>query len=140
VKHDLGFTRVRLGRIAGWRAMFNYWGRDAVTSEDIHGHRWDFISIVLRGSLTEEIWDSQPGEEMDLYYCVPHTGHTAPEPSGTCDLSLRRSVTRKAPAIYTGRASEFHRVIVDKAPALTLFIKKPGVDIDVYAARPRSLA
>jgi hypothetical protein len=139
-RHGLGFRYLELLSLGqGRRVRLNYWP-SVEGSEDIHNHRWDFTSVVLLGSFTEEVFDRQPGGDFDVYQCLYGQHKTEDIPSlGTCSMKRGRITVRRAVQVYRGHAGQFHRVTILRAPVLTLFIKhKRQPEIHGVAARPRN--
>lgn len=50
-QHPLGYTKVNLLSVFGYRARLHIWHTDTV--EDAHNHRWNFVSIPLVGQFID---------------------------------------------------------------------------------------
>lgn len=68
-RHPNGFTKVRIQLPDGRGAVrFHQWGAP-VGSEDVHNHRWNFVSHVLNGALRTDAFEILEGRDFDKYLC-----------------------------------------------------------------------
>lgn len=125
-RHALGFTKIPLLYAGRLRIVLHSWEGTAGTAavEDIHDHRFSFLSVVLRGTVTERRYELAGGDTHAILE-APAGGADGCDVFATGRRAAVRQVsarTRRAPAVYAGRMGGLHRVIASP-PALTLFIK-----------------
>ncbi len=81
-----------------------------VPEEDIHNHRYDFRSIILAGSLCQEIYQLLPG---DRYVCEDESCKAevkAPSKPSPCTIGLLSRHIYTAGSEYFIRHQTFHKV------------------------------
>lgn len=114
-RHDNGFEKIVLGRASGspLKLVLHVWkADDASESDNIHNHRWEFASIVLRGALRLDLYEADPdGESYPvLRYLSPGEGNAYRlEPAGSMAVSVSASVTLAAGSAYSWTAGLLHR-------------------------------
>lgn len=59
-KHPLGYIKVNLLSVFGYRARLHIWRTDTI--EDAHNHRWNFLSIPLWGRFVDRYYMEVPLE------------------------------------------------------------------------------
>lgn len=95
-RHENGFDRIELLLSAAPEYALRlhvWWGNPRAAREDIHGHPWNFASVVLCGSLNYEQYVECPtgAEATVLLYAPPSPGQSFQlNPGGTARL---RAVT-----------------------------------------------
>jgi hypothetical protein len=127
VKHPLGFSEIQLLKFGPVRILIHIYGGDS-GREDIHSHRWDFISVIVRGSLYESRYELEPGTELKIHDLAgvkrdgfrPLSDRTWN--GKTCRAIERFRVRRKAPHAYSAHARELHRIEPGKN-LVTVFIQ-----------------
>jgi hypothetical protein len=89
VWHPNGFMKVRLRLPKDRGAVrFHQW-KTSERPEDVHNHRWNFVSHVLRGELMSQAFEVVDGREYEKYRCRSSPGGYSLDQIGTC--SIRRS-------------------------------------------------
>ncbi len=82
-----------------------------VTDEEIHNHRYDFSSTVLKGSLTQQFFTVTPHFEgryvMTQVNCAPGG---FPGPDSRCTPAMTSIHTYKEGGVYFITCDVFHRV------------------------------
>jgi hypothetical protein len=75
-KHDNGFLKLLIFRPNSdlWRLRLHVWPKTDGSGQNVHDHRFDFWSIVLRGSLGNQLWEPGPGESWHHYHYHPREG------------------------------------------------------------------
>ncbi|RLK58100.1 hypothetical protein [Actinokineospora cianjurensis] len=127
--HPLGFVKVLVLSNAAFQVRMNYWPEVVGEREDIHDHRFDFVSTVVHGALVAESYEyasAEGGEVLDRYvdrlptspqdpYLLDIADRVAVRPSGA------QRVHRGGAYATSGRV--LHRVVPIGAPVVTLFVK-----------------
>jgi hypothetical protein len=111
----LGFIQLKLGETS--RLHF-YTGElpAIVPQEEIHNHRYDFRSVILRGALKQTFFDAtfsqqNPTHECVFESCKPPGQESEPEPlSLPCQIEKLASVTLLSGSEYRIDHNTFHRV------------------------------
>ena len=72
-RHDNGFTKLLLFAAPAddFKVRLHIWPKPYGSEHNIHDHRFNFLSWVLRGRLTNTIWTVGPGEERQHYKYYP---------------------------------------------------------------------
>ncbi|GLW89799.1 hypothetical protein [Actinokineospora globicatena] len=125
--HPLGFVKVLVMSNAAFQIRMNYWPSPVGEREDVHDHRFDFVSTVVHGALVAEQYElAADGELFDRY--TDRLPGSAEEPY-LLDRADQARV-RKATALRVHRGGAYatsgrvlHRVIPIGAPVVTLFVK-----------------
>ncbi|MFI1829692.1 hypothetical protein ACH41E_25090 [Streptomyces sp. NPDC020412] len=119
VAHPNGFLKLPLARVArdGRRLFLHIWAEGAEDAE-IHDHRWDFASTVLRGALDNTVVDIAPQNQRDadgyrVVHYRPRPGGYRFAPAGDgaghgVVVTSRRTETLAAGARYRMTASALH--------------------------------
>ena len=107
----LGFIQLKIND----KERYHFWHEDLpgiIAEEEIHDHRYDFISEVLYGSLYQEVWDFEENylgtHEM---YEVSCDAENTVDPSYICtgDVYLTSSYELIVGSKYTMFADTFHK-------------------------------
>lgn len=141
-RHPNGFTKIRLATLGldRWALRLHLWEKLS-RDRDIHCHRWNFASRVLRGSIIEKTYALSPeAGPWHAYSCTPSA-------QGSYLLSFQRacrietagrdryqpgdSYQRDAETLHTARAGQ-------DAPALTLFLQGTTRAATSRVVRPAS--
>jgi len=64
-KHPLGYTKVNLLSVFGYRARLHIWHTDTI--EDAHNHRWNFLSVPLWGRFTDRRYMEVPPDSVNAF-------------------------------------------------------------------------
>jgi hypothetical protein len=108
-RHPIGFTKINLGTVRGYRARLHVW--HGPRSEHPHNHRWAFLAIPLLGRFTDTRWAETVGGTHELVEAFPSTavGGRRYRPAGT-EVGLRKvSVNTRWPLVpYLCRIGEIH--------------------------------
>jgi len=127
--HVNGFYRIVLiqSETLGPRIRLHHWPRGFETYEDIHSHNWPFISYVLQGGLTEEIYE-ESGSNTGLFF---HHTKTSSARMGSSEYKLNHlggayyrkvsQMRRNIGSIYSRSAQELHRIAKVSPCTTTLF-------------------
>jgi hypothetical protein len=59
-RHPLGYTKVNLLSMFGYRVRLHIWHRETV--EDAHNHRWNFVSVSLLGRFADTRYMEVPAK------------------------------------------------------------------------------
>lgn len=70
-RHPLGFTKITLAAVFGYRARLHIWHTGG--SDKPHDHRWPFIGIPLIGTFTDTRWTRRPGTAHRAVATTPPT-------------------------------------------------------------------
>ncbi|MDO7883431.1 hypothetical protein [Antiquaquibacter soli] len=146
-RHENGFEKLTLGVDPATGALIraHFWSRvdsesDAATVGNLHNHRWDFASLVLRGELRIATYvESSAGEDYYYYRYWPERGDEL-EFIGVTRLARYAIVSLGAGSEYDEPAEEIHhaspRAGVD---TVTVMARSPGQKTfaDVYSLRAR---
>lgn len=104
----LGFIQVKLDD----RTRLHFYHR-AIPAfvEEPHDHRYDFISTVVRGSLTNQIWKLTPGDDHEVSYETCRPGEASPPVlQQRTGLTLLGSFDVREGSGYHMNAETFHTV------------------------------
>ena len=115
--HPNGFEKILLQRRSnGQRVYLHYWPRPSYGSH-IHGHNWDFTSVVLLGSLTNEIFTESAEPTSERSIRVRQMWHIGTSEPLANDPEQFSTAVRPAAAVdyhpgdtYSQRAEILHRV------------------------------
>lgn len=122
----LGFIQLKIDadkRLHFWHPELS----PIVGDEEIHDHRYDFRSMILKGELTNNIYevkqDSYGNYEMCWVFCdKEHSGK--PQHIMDVDIADCKSTTYSAGQSYTMKMDQFHRTIF-KVPTVTYLERGP---------------
>ncbi len=142
-EHTFGFSKLVLMEKPGaYKVRLHAWPQGGRES-DIHDHRWNFGSRVLRGGYRFEEYVIRPGEGWHCYRYRPTAGaaHFGLEGLGTCDVACVRRGHVLPDAGYSLGVGTAHRVWTHSAePTVSLVIQ--GRDLQqsttVLTREPRS--
>lgn len=106
--HPLGYTKINLGGVGGYRARLHIWHGHG--SEKPHDHRWTFLAIPLLGAFTDTRWTPTTGNRYRRADTTPPSaGHDRTyKPAGTGDLIALSHTTRRPLRPYRCRLGEIH--------------------------------
>lgn len=127
----LGFIQVKLG--PSERMHFYVPGLEPIVPrEDVHNHRYDFDSSIMRGSLTQELYSFVPsrwpfgplGDHM-IEEVSCEEGAERRTLSGTFDVALSSMHTYLEGSSYFISHDQFHRVTPGNRGCITL-VRRSG--------------
>ncbi|SES41691.1 hypothetical protein [Actinokineospora terrae] len=84
--HPLGFVKVLVLSNAAFQVRMNYWPEVVGEREDIHDHRFDFVSTVVHGALVAESYEYASVEGVRCWTGMS-TGCRHPRRTRTCSTS-----------------------------------------------------
>ena len=145
-EHPNGFTRIALPVPAGLgRARLHVFSSGK--ESDLHNHRWPYVSVVLRGTLSEEVYAVGPGADgTELWW---HRHSQSPDrasfsltPGERTQVHRTAVIRRSAGHVLAVDRTALHRVTPLTSSAVTLLLEggQTRQDSDVYASAPRPLA
>lgn len=122
----LGFIQIKIDEK---RRLHFYHSELPPFVDQPHNHRYDFTSMVLKGSLKNVIWvktDNPNGEPCVHRYdsCTSDDSIVLPETKETRRLIFNEFSTSKGSS-YSLRKEMFHQVIVEQYPTITLLTRGP---------------
>lgn len=129
-RHDNGFDKIVMATssISGMKVVLHIWqgsGEDGM--DNIHDHRWDFASVVLRGELQTEIYRSaSDGESYQAFsYQSPSGGATYRfEPTGAIAVTRVALLRLARTSTYLWDHQILHRAFgVGAARTATLIVQ-----------------
>ncbi len=145
--HVNGFDKLILLQEDNYSLRLHIWWQEngKKTREDIHNHRWDFISGVLVGTSVQELFSLSAEQEEGAFemahyrytpqrnhqgfrYCMKNLGSVFLRQQGKKQISSGR--------VYRLKKSELHRVVCDykETTATLVFYTAPyGEGSDVYS-------
>lgn len=107
--HANGFWKITLRRFSdGSRLRLHVWTR--ALPGNIHNHRWDFSSVVLRGSLTETFFLNSTTSEGDLHSVFELQSNQLRETERSCRLITLGTSTLVPGVTYWRLGTLFHSV------------------------------
>jgi hypothetical protein len=115
--HANGFYKFPIIDTPFLKVRIHYWTEDVESAEDIHNHRWDMISKILKGNLKQILYIK---DEVNVDHHIKNfgtyryakTGKTLNAQSEKIDFNLieDRELTVRENDIYSLDHKEFHRV------------------------------
>jgi hypothetical protein len=105
----LGFIQVKLDK-AQRLHFYTDLLPPIVSEEDVHNHRYDFTSKILKGSLTQEIYELMDGDTHLVEDESCQAGVMAESNPKSCAIKLSSSHTYVAGSEYFIGHDTFHRV------------------------------
>lgn len=125
--HDNGFAKIIIATspVSGMKAVLHVWPNDTGTAGDnIHNHRWDFASVVLRGELQVEIYARTDGESYPAFsYKSPSGGDTySLEPNGPISAARVALIQLPRTSTYSWDHQVLHRAFGIGTPGTVTFI------------------
>jgi hypothetical protein len=128
--HPAGFIRSQL--FCGERDLpevrLHYWKANTSVQFDeaVHEHPWDSISIVLRGTVRNEFWRIDTGEDCPVvYFETRDVASAAYTEIGTCTPTLTSRFDITQGHCYWIPSGTFHRTRHVSDEAITLFVRGP---------------
>lgn len=132
----LGFIQLKLNdtqRMHFWHPKL----MSDMPDEEVHDHRYDFTSYILKGELTHEVWDFDADidttrsaykgpYDLVLTNCKPGQPEN-PTVVATGDLHMDSSYTMKAGSHYSIQKDLLHRI---KATNAVTFLERAEVEKD----------
>jgi hypothetical protein len=113
-RHANGFFKLVLHRSSetGAAIRLHAWMPDQVSAENIHNHRWPFVSRVLLGHVDEYLFEfSKDGEDMWRYsYERIRRGAHVLHPVGRTTIKERGTQRWERDSVYIREALQLHRV------------------------------
>ena len=133
-KHDNGFDKIVLCSSAstGLKLVLHLWHADGITDEDnIHDHRWDFASVVLRGQLQCDIYQLEPTGDHYSTFSYESSGGAETyvfRPTGTTTAVKRVALTIASSSTYTWGHPILHRAYaIASSATATIVVQGPPV-------------
>jgi len=123
----LGFIQMKLNDVE----RIHFWHPDLsadTPEEELHDHRYEFTSTIIRGSLTHETWEfvSDPdGDHVMVQVACEPGVEVPPMPLGRGCIRRSGAYTMQAGSNYTFAPDDFHRVRSSRA--VTLLRRGPKV-------------
>lgn len=118
--HGNGFFKIQLGATDSFVVRLHVWEKNTVAEENLHSHRWPFVSTIVLGVLTSESWIDAIGEDASAYPEVIYCGKDEPLISiGQSRVKLSEVRQFHAGDCYEMVADQLHR-IVNVADKLTV--------------------
>lgn len=122
----LGFIQVKVNS----KLRYHFYHPEllsVVPDEEIHNHRYNFTSTVLKGTLSQTVFSVQPATEHDCDYfrntvsCDP----TKPAPNKSYPANIVSSFTSNTSAggSYEINSETFHKVLPTKEPTITKVVR-----------------
>lgn len=122
--HENGFYKIVLDKSSTHQLRLHIWNGDFKNDENIHNHRFHFVSELLIGKYKEEIYQkSEYGEEFYTYNY---------DPSNELSYSLKKidnikickekTLEHSQGDTISRNASMFHRVIPMTSEVVSLFL------------------
>ncbi len=116
-QHGNGFLKVVLAD-QGYKLRLHIWFAGESCEENLHDHRWGFVSTVLTGTLHSEIWrDAADHEAADLitteylYHAAHGTQAARKTLVGERRFVLARQVAYQAGDAYLMPEQRLHRIM-----------------------------
>ena len=145
--HVNGFDKLILLQEDNYSLRVHIWWQEnrKETREDVHNHRWDFISGVLVGTSVQELFSLSSKEEkgafeVSHYRYTPQRAHKnfryQMKNLGPVFLCNKGKKHISSGQVYALKRSELHRVICDykETTATLVFYTAPyGEGSDVYS-------
>jgi len=126
--HSNGFDKLTLFRGSNLRVRLHiYWLDNKNKNPNIHDHRWNFSSFIIKGSYKSEIYEiSDVGTDKFLYHYYSQASNKQNyELDFIKKVKLAHIETKEYAEndINTGKAGEIHRIILnDEKLTVSLFI------------------
>lgn len=150
VLHPLGFVCFPMRRDADEGVCVHVWlpGRDGfaphLPTSGIHAHSWDLMSLVLLGSVGNEVVDARTVPEGEathrVYEIRSADGADEVVPTARCVRSSRREISYAGPGeVYRLAGGEFHTSVIDQAGSaatVLLAVGNGGKDRALGPVRP----
>jgi hypothetical protein len=114
-RHRNGFDKIVLAAPGGspLKLVLHVWPDGGLTTSDnIHDHRWDFSSVVIRGMLRFELYEQDAeGENYAVMQYRPMAGVGCFElrRDGTTAVSVHAAVTMTVGSTYSWTRDRLHR-------------------------------
>lgn len=129
-RHDNGFDKILLADSpAGWRLRLNiWWPNRGIHTENIHNHRWDFVSTVLEGQFRSDYFTEDPDGDTYHAYKYRRDGDSSyrHHDVGTRRASLAMSGPVRRGQSYLLNRTLMHRIATDRSNlAATLMLHSP---------------
>jgi predicted metal-dependent enzyme (double-stranded beta helix superfamily) len=125
-RHDNGFTKLLLfaAPTDEFKVRLHVWPKPYGSEHNIHDHRFNFWSAVLRGKLRNTIWTLGPGEERQHYRYYPRKaqGRYRLERVGPATLARERQFDVHQDASYRFDSNLLHTV-ESHGSAVTLLVE-----------------
>lgn len=126
--HSNGFDKLTLFRGSNLRVRLHiYWLNNKNKNPNIHDHRWNFSSFIIKGGYKSEIYEiSDVGTNKFLYHYYSQASNKENyELDFIKKVKLAHIETKEYTEnnINTGKAGDIHRIILnDKKLTVSLFI------------------
>jgi hypothetical protein len=133
-RHDNGFNKVVIGTSSrtGLKLVLHSWSLDQADDDDnIHNHRWDFASVVIRGMLCSEIYSLRPEGVSEVYSSFSYSSPAGWEKysfreSGLVSASSQALLRFSVASTYSWGHEIFHRAYAEEAPSTaTIVVQGP---------------
>lgn len=126
-RHALGFTKLVLAGVSSkWQLRLHIWNNAARHEEDLHNHRFDFSSLVLCGSLTNDTYEVGRSPSGPLFGYVEDAVPSEQLWRFTYQgrYWARRLSTRRIPSesTYSMEGDSVHRVLVGREGGVATLI------------------
>ena len=130
--HPNGFLKVVIADLPdGGADRLHVWDQPH-TDSDIHQHRADFTSTVVRGLLVEEIYDWVPDPDGDHDWMrvncwTDDAGeyHVDVHETVRCRVAVARTEIHRAGKTYKRDAHDLHKAIAVEVPLVTMPVFGP---------------
>ena len=116
-QHGNGFLKVVLAD-RGYKLRLHIWFAGQACEENLHDHRWGFVSTILAGTLHSEIWrDAADHEAADLetteytYHAAKTQQEAFKQPLGSRRYVLARRAAYRAGEAYVMPEQRLHRIM-----------------------------
>ncbi len=123
--HPTGFKKITLFSAFGYKVRIHYWPNGRLGAKpDIHDHRWNFLSIPIRGSFIDTRYRSLEEGEYILKQCFtePKVGVRPVKTVGKGGVVEIARFIRHAGIPYICRAGEIHSYMPETDRAALSFV------------------
>jgi len=127
----LGFIQCKVNDVS----RYHFWHPSlapTVPEEQIHDHRYHFVSTIIRGKLTHETYSYIPDPngnwEKIVVSCDPNNKVDYNDPFNAtirCRIKLTGIYDLKRESTYTFMSEEFHKTKADRAVTYLTRVKPP---------------
>jgi hypothetical protein len=114
-KHENGFHKLVLLSGKSFKLRMHVFGRaDEVPMENVHDHRWNFSSSIIKGSLKMEMYEINDNKGISLFHYKYNSNKS--ENSYQVDYLGKKRVNLKKLRVYSEgdsyfmQTNEFHRI------------------------------
>jgi hypothetical protein len=124
--HPNGFVKLRVAsRPGSWSVRLHLW-REPESESQIHSHRWDFASRVLKGSLRTRTYQASlvPGDHVQFTCERTPDDEYSFQPVEPCDVTLQQTRVHTPNQSYLQPYSLLHTVETASAlPVATVIVQ-----------------